>query len=104
MNNVEIVCKHLPVWELLAQLAEEAAELAQAALKLRRAIDGTNWTPRSLQECKDALAEEIADVEGVLQALDFAAPLVDYDNVHMIQSQKMRRWAERLEAHHANDN
>ena len=103
MNTVETVCKHLPAWELLAQLAEEAAELAQAALKLRRAIDGTNWTPRSLQECKDALAEEIADVEGVLQALDFAAPLVDYDKVHMIQSRKMRRWAERLEGHHAHD-
>ena len=99
MSNVETVCKHLPDVELLAQLAEEAAELSQAALKLRRAIDGTNWTPRSLQECKDALAEEIADVEGVLQALDFAAPLVDYDKVHMIQNQKMRRWAERLEAH-----
>lgn len=31
----------LPKTEILAQLAEEASELAQAALKLRRALDGT---------------------------------------------------------------
>lgn len=30
----------LPKTEILAQLAEEASELAQAALKLRRALDG----------------------------------------------------------------
>ena len=29
----------LPKTEILAQLAEEASELAQAALKLRRALD-----------------------------------------------------------------
>lgn len=31
----------LPETEILAQLAEEASELEQAALKLRRALDGT---------------------------------------------------------------
>ncbi len=31
----------LPDTEILAQLAEEASELAQAALKLRRALDGS---------------------------------------------------------------
>lgn len=30
--------------EIIAQLEEEASELAQAALKLRRALDGTNPT------------------------------------------------------------
>ena len=93
MNTVEIVCKYLPGVELLAQ----------AALKMRRALDGTNWTPKTLEECKAALEEEIADVEGVLLALDFATPLVNYDNVHGIQSAKMLRWARRLEEHHAND-
>lgn len=41
----------LPKTEILAQLAEEASELAQAALKLRRALDGTNPTPKSVEEC-----------------------------------------------------
>lgn len=103
MTPVETVCRYLPGVELLAQLAEEAAELAQAALKMRRALDGTNWTPKTLEECKAALEEEIADVEGVLEALDYATPLVDYNKVHGIQSAKMYRWAKRLEEHHAND-
>ena len=30
--------------EIVAQLAEEASELTQAALKLRRVLDGTNPT------------------------------------------------------------
>lgn len=34
----------LPKTEILAQLAEEASELAQAALKLRRATGRLVWT------------------------------------------------------------
>ena len=33
---------YLPDAEIVAQLAEEASELTQAALKLRRVLDGTN--------------------------------------------------------------
>ena len=47
----------LPETEILAQLAEEASELAQAALKLRRALDGTNPTPKSVAECEMNLLE-----------------------------------------------
>lgn len=39
----------LPKTEILAQLAEEASELAQAALKMRRALDGTNPTPKRVE-------------------------------------------------------
>ena len=52
----------LPKTEILAQLGEEAAELAQAALKLRRALDGTNPTPVSEAEAWKALIEEFSDV------------------------------------------
>lgn len=38
----------LPKTEILAQLAEEASELAQAALKLRRALDGSGWRCRHM--------------------------------------------------------
>ena len=48
--------------EILAQTGEEAAELAQAALKLRRALTGENPTPKSIAECLDDLQEEFADV------------------------------------------
>lgn len=48
--------------ELLAQLAEEAAELGKAALKLRRALDGKNPTPVSPSEALRNVREEMADV------------------------------------------
>ena len=36
---------------VLEQLAEESAELAQAALKLARKLRGGNPTPKTEQEC-----------------------------------------------------
>ena len=83
--------------EVLAQLSEEASELAQAALKLRRAIDGKNPTPKSISECEDALDEEIADVWLCIRELGFS------DDEHlMIQDEvmtaKQDRWLSRLHA------
>ena len=75
--------------ELLAQLAEEAAELAQAALKLRRALDGTNPTPKSVSECRDALKEEYTDV------IDCGMILMLTPNPQQI-SFKRTRWMTRL--------
>lgn len=67
----------LPKTEILAQLAEEAPELAQAALKLRRALDGTNSTPKSVEECKKAFEEEYADVVNCIIALDLDDSVFD---------------------------
>ena len=52
----------LPVNELLCGLAEECSELAQAALKLRRAYDQTNPTPVDPDDAYEKLCEEVADV------------------------------------------
>ena len=57
------IIETLPETERLAQLAEEAAELAQAALKLRRAIDGTNPTPKTIAEARENLIEEYRSEE-----------------------------------------
>lgn len=57
------ISDYLPKTEILAQLAEEASEFAQAALKLRRALDGKNPTPKSIEECEANLREEWADVQ-----------------------------------------
>lgn len=46
MADLKTVCDYLTPSEILAQLGEECAEGAQAALKLRRAYDGTNPTPQ----------------------------------------------------------
>lgn len=51
MADLKTVCDYLTPSEILAQLGEECAEGAQAALKLRRAYDGTNPTPKNVEDC-----------------------------------------------------
>lgn len=87
--------------EILAQLAEEASELAQAALKLRRALDGTNPTPKSVEECENALIEEYADVVNCIIALDLDDAV--FDRMQKMQHEKEARWLSRLEAKEQSD-
>lgn len=91
----------LPKTEILAQLAEEASELAQAALKLRRALDGTNPTPKSVAECEANLMEEWADVNVAFDQLwddKGAFQLVELDEEYQITIiKKLDRWLSRLE-------
>lgn len=96
MNNLEKICARLPVTELLAQLAEEAAELEHAALKLRRVIDGRNYTPVAYSPAVANLLEEIADINVALDAVDFYLHL-DRGKIVIIRDEKQARWAERLE-------
>lgn len=84
----------LPKTEILAQLAEEASELAQAALKLRRALDGTNPTPKSVEECRKAFEEEYADVVNCIIALDLDD--VAFERMQKMQYEKEARWLSRL--------
>jgi len=94
-DNVEYVKNILPTEELLCQLAEEAAELGHAALKLRRTIDGTNPTPVTYEEAFDNLAEEIADILGTLRALELTDSLMAAQ-YSRISAAKFERWTERL--------
>lgn len=75
--------------EALAQLAEECAELAQAALKLRRALDGKNPTPNTAEERRRALLEEYTDVIHCALVLDLD---MDLDQIR----KKTERWMRRL--------
>jgi NTP pyrophosphatase (non-canonical NTP hydrolase) len=75
--------------ELLAQLAEEAAELAKAALKLRRVEDGSNPTPVTKDTAVENLMEEITDVHLLLE-------LLKLEPDQELKNQKLRRWASRL--------
>ena len=86
----------LPKTEILAQLAEEASELAQAALKLRRALDGTNPTPKRVNECENALIEEYADVIVCISALNCSPEW--YEDATAMFGAKRTRWLSRLEA------
>lgn len=91
----------LPKAEVLAQMAEELTEAAQAALKLRRAMDGANPTPKSIAECKANLHEELGDVYNCITALTNGNEDLYYKFIADCQVNcipKMERWEARLEA------
>lgn len=88
------VTDFLPQDELLLQLAEEAAELSQAAMKLRRVMDGRNPTPVGYQMAVKNLNEEMADV---LLCADQISSLDD-EQIAMTKKSKMARWLDRLKA------
>jgi NTP pyrophosphatase (non-canonical NTP hydrolase) len=79
---------------LLEQLAEESAELAQAAIKTARKIRNENPTPKSRADCVANLQEEIADVELCISILP--AALHDPAEVGKTMAAKHRRWNGRL--------
>lgn len=82
----------LPDRDLLEQLAEESAELSQAALKLIRANGmNQNPTPISEDEALSSLKEEANDVLLILVILGLADQSAVYD------WRKLVRWAERIQ-------
>lgn len=75
--------------EIYAQLAEEAAELAHAALKVRRILRGANPTPVDPDDACERVVEEASDVIAVLDTLRIAR---DENRI----AQKLIRWKERI--------
>lgn len=94
-KDVEIVREHLDLTERLTQLAEEAAELAQAALKMRRALTNINPTPISIVDAIDNVMDELADVAVCVDALNLNGP-IERRRLEGIAEIKMSRWATRL--------
>lgn len=89
---MSVITDKIPVTELLAGLAEEATELAQAALKLRRCYDGTNPTPADPDIQYECFLEEIGDVELYLDQISINRQVIaDY------KAAKLERWKKRLE-------
>ena len=81
----------LPLRTRLIQLAEESAELAQASLKLVRAIEGD--TPVDETQAHDHLLEEIGDVK---LCADIITSADDDKVIRAIYANKYRRWKGRL--------
>lgn len=98
MNDLDYIVRHLSLDERLAQLAEEAAELAQAALKYRRALYGTNPTPVTREQAHNNLKEEVTDVltclASVMQPEGMAGFWIEWN---MVVGKKAARWRQRLE-------
>lgn len=94
--KLERVQALLPVDERLCQLAEEASELAKAALKLRRARTYVNPTPITPEEAWENLLEECSDVLACMDTLDILDGSND-ERFREIQERKFDRWIRRLE-------
>lgn len=71
------------------QLAEEATELAQAAIKMARILRRENPSPVTPHFAEHMVEEEYNDLMNVIHLLGYAE---DKDK----QREKMRRWIERL--------
>lgn len=74
---------------LYDQLAEEATELAQAAIKMARILRGENPSPVTPQFVEHMVDEEYNDVMNIIHILGIP------ENKEL-QRDKMRRWIERL--------
>lgn len=108
MNDLEYIAENLSDEDILCQISEEASELAQAALKLRRVIVGTNPTPVSEEEATDSLIEEYADT---ITAFEVWAEKIGYyyacnelREVIDIIDEKSNRWAQRIREAEKNGN
>lgn len=80
---------------MLEQLAEEAAELSQAALKLARVLRGENPTPVTEEEAWKHLVEEYTDVYQC--AMELIIP-VDWLQISRKEKRFQKRWEERESA------
>lgn len=88
------IANSVPQGELLAELAEECTELAQAALKYRRAAGMAegNPTPTTEDEAYISVQEEMADVLTVMYVLyhaGFSYPAAEINY-------KLSRWTKRI--------
>ena len=82
---------------VLEQLAEECSELAQASLKYARLLRGENPTPKTEEECREALVEEMADVQLMIDLLTMSGIIGDAE-IRTRMGKKMLRWLDRMEA------
>lgn len=94
-DPVDFIREKLSEEDLLAQLAEECAELGKAALKLCRVLNRRNPTPVKYDVVYRNLLEEIADVSLCLEVLNLNTPMV-MSAVKKTMNMKVHRWALRL--------
>ena len=81
---------YVPLKELCAGIAEEATELAQAALKVARIERRENPTPVPAHKAMQDVVEELADVAVVCD-------VIRLEPDRQIMMDKLKRWAERIE-------
>ena len=90
--DILFVREQLSPVDQFAQVAEEAVELAHAAMKMQRILTGTNPTPVTEKEAMGKVMEEICDLYNALEVLKLDVNM-KYEG---IRKKKMARWVERI--------
>lgn len=93
------IVNQIGVPALLEQTAEECCELAQACLKMARKLRDENPTPKSIEDIRESLVEELADVDICTTAIIYDTQLASPNELDLITIKKHKRWKERLNAH-----
>ena len=96
MTQIESISSRYETKTLLDQLAEEATELAHAALKASRIMRGENPTPVNIREAERKLVEEWTDLCLVADVMGLNLDEDIYDG-------KLNRWEHRLSEVKHND-
>ena len=91
--DILFVREQLSPADQFGQVAEEAVELAHAAMKMQRILTGTNPTPVTEKEAMGKVMEEICDLYNALEVLKLDVSL-KYEG---IRKKKMARWVERIQ-------
>lgn len=81
---------------LLEQTAEECCELAQACLKMARKLRDENPTPKSIEDIRDNLVEEMADVLICIDMIGSETKLYNEFKLGLCMVEKRDRWEKRL--------
>lgn len=92
IETVQYIRDNLTEAEKWGQLAEEAAELSQAALKMQRLCMDTNKPRMEKGACIDAVIEEHADVALCFKVLAWQ----DKYAREQIMDEKANRWANHI--------
>ena len=80
-KRMSTIVEKIGVPALLEQTAEECCELAQACLKMARKLRDENPTPKSVEDIRDNLVEEMADVEVCLSQIMFTTDITSLATV-----------------------
>lgn len=98
MKDIDYIKNRLSKANLWGQLAEEAAELAQAALKMQRLEQGVNLPRKDRETCIAAVVEEHADVALCFELLEWQ----DKEQREQIRAAKIERWSKILQKEEEN--
>ena len=98
MTDLEYIAENLSEEDILCQIAEEAAELSKAALKLRRVLTGTNPTPVTVDEAVENFIEEYGDTMVAMTAYFMKHGMIDRKVADILEQNnpKYSRWAQRI--------